>query len=244
MYGGVVLLPPGVALPHFSARRRSDLNLPDDDFLFLNLFDMTSGVERKNPFAIIAAFRQAFRPEEPVRLVLKVSRAHHNRTRWNQLQEIARADSKLTLLDTILSRDDTLALMASAAPMFSAPVGGFWANPCRIDAPGQASGGNCLFRQHYGFMTPDNSYLVDFEIAPLPTTADLRRGMCWAEPSVAHAAIQMRAIFEDRARAKAVGERAQMELKKALDPLQAGLRMRRRLEDIRARRQVRANKIC
>jgi glycosyltransferase involved in cell wall biosynthesis len=244
MPGAVVLMPPGVALPQFSTRRRSDFDLPDDDFLFLNLFDMTSGVERKNPFAIIAAFRQAFRPDEPVRLVLKVSRAHHNRARWNQLLEIARADTKVTLLDTILSREDTLALMASADAYVSLHrsegFGLTLAESMLLGKPVVAT----AYSGNMDFMTPDNSYLVDFEIAPIADDLPIyERGMCWAEPSVAHAAIQMRAIFEDRARAKTVGERAQMDLKKALDPLQAGLRMRKRLEDIRARRQVRANKI-
>src|SRR5262249_23190988 len=42
-----------------------------DEFLFLFLFDVHSHLARKNPLAIIEAFRQAFQPSEPVRLILK-----------------------------------------------------------------------------------------------------------------------------------------------------------------------------
>ena len=47
---------------------------PEDRYLFLFAFDMNSTMERKNPLAAIAAFRQAFRTDERVGLVIKVSR--------------------------------------------------------------------------------------------------------------------------------------------------------------------------
>ncbi len=100
----VVWMPPGLALPAFAPRLREAFNLRTDEFVFLTMFDMTSGAERKNPFGAIEAFRQAFRPEEPVRLVLKTSRGSYNRARWTELQEAARTAGRVTVLDTILTR--------------------------------------------------------------------------------------------------------------------------------------------
>ena len=48
------------------ARMRPEIQ--DGEFIFLSLFDVASVPFRKNPEGTIAAFRQAFRPDEPVRL--------------------------------------------------------------------------------------------------------------------------------------------------------------------------------
>ena len=203
-------MPPGVELEEFAPQPRNHFQLSDDEFLFLNLFDMTSGLERKNPFAIIAAFQQAFRPEEPARLVLKVSRANHNRARWQELQHAARAAGRVTLVDTVLSRPDTLALMNCADAYVSLHrsegFGLTLAESMLLGKPVVATS----YSGNMDFMTPENSYLVDYQMAAI--TDDLpnyERGMCWAEPSIAHAATQMRSIYDDRPRARAIGERAE-----------------------------------
>jgi hypothetical protein len=88
------------------------------------------------------------------------------------------------------------------------------------------------------FMTSENSYLVDYQMMPI--TDDLptyERGTCWAEPTIAHAAQQLRSVYEDRARAREVGQRAKVEAGKMLDPQAAGQRMHDRLLEIHRRRQ-------
>jgi hypothetical protein len=60
--------------------------------------------------------------------------------------------------------------------------------------------------------------------------------MYWAEPSTTHAATQMRAVYLNREKARAIGERARTEVSKLLDPRAAGLRMLERLKVIRERR--------
>src|SRR5690606_28479609 len=54
---------------------RSDLGLPDRP-LFLFSFDFLSTAERKNPWGLVDAFSQAFRPDEGPVLVLKSINAH------------------------------------------------------------------------------------------------------------------------------------------------------------------------
>jgi GT2 family glycosyltransferase/glycosyltransferase involved in cell wall biosynthesis len=242
MPGSVVWMPPGVELEAFLPRQRSHFQLSDDEFLFLNLFDMTSGLERKNPFAIIAAFQQAFRAEEPARLVLKVSRATFNRARWQELQHAARAAGRITLIDSVLSRSDTLALMNCAdayvslhrSEGFGLPL----AEAMLLGKPVVATG----YSGNMDFMTPENSFLVDYEVTAI--TDDLpnyERGMTWAEPSIEHAARQMRAIYDEREQARGVGERARVEVRKLLDPRAAGERMLERLKVIRERKRQRSD---
>ncbi|HEV8061720.1 MAG TPA: glycosyltransferase [Gemmataceae bacterium] len=233
----VVWMPPGLALPAFAPRPREAFNLPTDEFVFLTMFDMTSGAERKNPFGAIEAFRQAFRPEEPVRLVLKTSRGSYNRTRWTELQEAARTAGRVTVLDTILTRSDTLALMASADAYISLHrsegFGLTLAESMLLGKPVVATG----YSGNMDFMTADNSYLVDYQIVPITDKiSTYERGMCWAEPSVEHAARQMRSIYEDRSRAQAIGELARVEVQQTLDPQAAGQRMLERLAQIRSGR--------
>jgi glycosyltransferase involved in cell wall biosynthesis len=232
----VVWMPPGLALPPVDARPREAFNLRNEEFVFLCMFDMTSGMERKNPLAAIEAFRQAFRPDEPVRLLLKTSRGSYNRDRLTKLQERAAAAGRVTLLDTILTRSDTLALMATADAYVSLHrsegFGLTLAESMLLAKPVVATG----YSGNMDFMTAENSYLVDHQMAPI--TDDLQtygRGFCWAEPSVTHAAQQMRAIYEDQARARAVGERARADVQRTLDPKAAGQRMLERLKAIRMR---------
>lgn len=232
----VVFMPPGLSLPAFEPRPRAAFDLRNDEFTFLCMFDMTSGMERKNPLAAIEAFRQAFRPEEPVRLVLKTSRGSYNRDRLAKLQEKARSAGRVTVVDTILTRQDTLALMANADAYVSLHrsegFGLTLAESMLLGKPVVATG----YSGNVDFMNAENSYLVDHQMAPI--TDDLQfygRGFCWAEPSVAHAAQQMRAIYDDQAHARAVGERARADLQRTLDPKAAGRRMLERLTEVRKR---------
>src|SRR5262249_53673511 len=58
----IVFIPPAVSLPDKPLVDRHALSLPEDEFLFLFMFDFLSTFERKNPLALIEAFRQAFEP--------------------------------------------------------------------------------------------------------------------------------------------------------------------------------------
>lgn len=57
----VLPMPLAVAVQdHSHWPTRANLGLPAERFLFLFIFDFMSYLERKNPFACIAAFRRAF----------------------------------------------------------------------------------------------------------------------------------------------------------------------------------------
>ena len=67
----VVCMPLPVVVPPPSTYQRSHFGLPDDAFVFLFTFDVSSQMERKNPLGVIAAFHVAFGVRRDVILVLK-----------------------------------------------------------------------------------------------------------------------------------------------------------------------------
>jgi hypothetical protein len=87
------------------------------------------------------------------------------------------------------------------------------------------------------FMTPGNSYLVDWELTEVGKEAEHYPAHgTWAEPSLEHAAALMREVFEDREGARARGERAAADVAATLSDEAVGAMARERLIRIAARR--------
>jgi hypothetical protein len=81
------------------------------------------------------------------------------------------------------------------------------------------------------FMTPETSYLVNYERVPIPeSVAQYPRGSYWAEPSVEHAAELMRQVYDRRDESKAVGERAKAAVSELMSLEAFGRRMAARLQ--------------
>ena len=88
------------------------LGLPEEAYLYLFIFDALSVIERKNPWAVIEAFKQAFSPRERprARLVLKVSNLAHNPAEGARLRA-ALAEVDGILIDGYLSQAEVNALI-------------------------------------------------------------------------------------------------------------------------------------
>jgi len=225
---------PAVRLPAFAPRPKAYFGLSPDRFTFLFVFDMNSRLPRKNPVALIRAFRQAFRPDEPVELAIKVSpQGEFYPEWWRELRSAAR-DAGVRLIDKNLSRDELLALMnaadAYASLHRSEGFGLTMAEAMLLSKPTIATS----YSGNLDFMTPDNSYLVDYTRAVIEDdTPPYPKGCVWAEPSVAHAAELLRRVYDRPDEARAKGERARAELLELLSPAAAGARMKARLDAIR-----------
>jgi hypothetical protein len=61
----VILMPPAIDVHPAQPASRADFGLSEDAFLFLFSFDFSSCAERKNPQAVLRAFRSAFAPADP-----------------------------------------------------------------------------------------------------------------------------------------------------------------------------------
>jgi glycosyltransferase involved in cell wall biosynthesis len=226
----------GVDLPAVPGLPRCRLGLPEGRFLFLFCFDMFSVMERKNPLGLIRSFRRAFRPDEGAALVVKVSRGPADPAERGRLLGAA-GEAGVTVIDAVLPREDSLALLAACDCYVSLHrsegFGLSLAEAMLLGKPVVATG----YSGNLDFMSADNSLLVDARRVPLERDyPPYPRGAAWAEPSEDHAARLMRWAFDHPEEAKALGERARRDAQERLSPAAAGGRMRRRLEAVRAAR--------
>ncbi len=73
--------------PRVVSRSRADLGLPDDRFVFVASLDASDAIDRANPLATIAAFRQAFAPGDGPRLLLRCGADPHESSVREQLEQ-------------------------------------------------------------------------------------------------------------------------------------------------------------
>ena len=228
---------PSVRLPAVTPRPKTHFGIDPAKFTFLFVFDMNSRMPRKNPTGLIRAFRLAFRPSDPVELVIKVSPQEQFYPEWWVELRGAANENGVRLIDRHMTRDELFALMNAADAYVSLHrsegFGLTMAECMMLGKPTIAT----AYSGNLDFMTPENSYLVRHErgviaddVWPYP------RGCAWAEPSETHAAELMRRIFERQAEAAAIGERGRDEVTRLLSPEAAGKRMAARLAAIRAAR--------
>jgi glycosyltransferase involved in cell wall biosynthesis len=226
---------PSVRVPEFTPRSKEFFGLDPAKFTFLFVFDMNSRMPRKNPVALIRAFRLSFAATDPVELVIKVSPQEKYFPEWWAELRGAATEAGVKLIDRHVSRDDLYGLMNAADAYVSLHrsegLGLTMAEAMLLGKPTIATG----YSGNLDFMTPENSYLVRHDKAVIAEAVwPYPRGCEWAEPSVEHAAELMRRVFENPDESRRVGERGRDELTSLLAPETAGRRMAARLAEIRA----------
>ncbi|MDR6857565.1 glycosyltransferase family 4 protein [Variovorax guangxiensis] len=228
---------PGVKLAPYTARSKSYFGLEESPFTFLFTYHMMSVMERKNPKGLIRAFKRAFRPDEPVRLVLKSSFGDRHPAQMQELRDAA-AGANITIIDEIFNPDEVLSLMdacdAYVSLHRSEGLGLTMAEAMLMGKPVIATN----FSGNVDFMDDSNSLLVPYKLVKLgkpipPYDADLE----WAEPSEQHAAELMRRVYDNQAWAKEVGARGKASAEANLSLEAAGRRIAARLEEIKSLRR-------
>lgn len=91
---------------------KQSLGLPNNKFIFLFTFDFCSVFERKNPAAVIEAFKQAFgKDNEYVLLVIKFSNANYFPVELQKLLDLIEGFTNIKLIDNYLLKDELNALI-------------------------------------------------------------------------------------------------------------------------------------
>jgi glycosyltransferase involved in cell wall biosynthesis len=228
---------PGVEVDRVEKVSKSDLGIPEDHYVFLFMFDMYSEIERKNPFAVIRAFRAAFAWNEKATLVIKVSRGHADPAGLARLATAA-SEAGVVFIDQVVTRAKAYGFIEMGDCFVSLHRSeGFGlglAEAMLLGKPAIATG----YSGNLDFMNSENSLLVDYKLVDILKSGPIYlKGSFWAEPSEEQAAAYMRQLFEDRARGAALGARAQDELREKLSLKAAGDRMLARLREIAAARK-------
>ncbi|HEY7500982.1 MAG TPA: methyltransferase domain-containing protein [Vicinamibacterales bacterium] len=209
----VFTVPIPVPVPSYSAAiTRARLGLPDR-FTFLLIFDFLSVLERKNPLGLIDAFTRAFRPDEGPMLVVKSINGDLRLSELERLRAAAGDRRDVLIVDRYYTEEEKNALVGACDCYISLHrsegLGLTMAEAMALGKPVIATG----YSGNLHFMTPENSYLVDYErvnvpagCGPYPTSAR------WADPDLDHAAELMRRVYEQPQEAGARAKRGQADI--------------------------------
>ena len=174
----------------------------DDKYTFLFCFDFFSIFQRKNPMAIIEAFRKAFPKRDDVQLVIKTQNGHHHRHVLNTaLQEIA-GDPRIIWMDVSMDQKRRYDLI-NASDCYvslhrSEGFGLTMAEAMLLKKPVIATG----YSGNLDFMTRDNSFLCSYNLVPIGQgNHHYSSHGVWADVDIDEAAFWMEHVVKNPAEA-------------------------------------------
>ena len=233
----VVLLPTPVGLPAAFGIGRRHFRIPETTYAFLFAFDLRSYTDRKNPGAVIEAFRRVARarPAVDCTLVLKVGGASVRPEGFSAFEsEIADGGAEIAERIVLVEGDLTAAEITSLLWVCDGFVSlhrseGFG----RLLAEAMLMGKPVIATAYSGnvdFMTAENSLPVPHELVPVPEGAyPCGAGQSWAEPDVDRAVEHMLHLLDHPNDGLQMGERASRHMRVAYGHRAAGLRYAERL---------------
>jgi len=228
----VVRIPPVVEVLLEKRYTKNEFGLDPNEFVFLYVFDILSVFERKNPIALVRAFKRAFSADQSVRLVLKCINEASDPANMQRLeQEIG--DARITVLSGHLSKNKKNGLI-DAADCFislhrSEGFGYTMAEAMYLGKPVIATG----WSGNMDFMSERNSYLVNYRLITIDVDhGPYQKGQTWAEPDTEHAASLMRRVLEERAEATMKGVQAAADIRANHSAAAVGAFIRKQLYDL------------
>lgn len=216
-----------------TAELRRRFSLPVEKFLFLTLFDLNSYAARKNPRAVIAAFRQSGLAGHGAALVVKVQNVAGNEADFAELRESVRDLPGTVILTETLARADIYALEAACDCFVSLHRSeGFGLAVAECMALGKPVI-STDWSATAEFVSAENGCPVRAPLVTLDRNhGPYAKGSTWADPDPAHAAEWMNRIFSDRTLCAQLGAAARATIAARFAPAVIGARYRRRLENI------------
>lgn len=192
---------------------RKTVGFTNKDFIFLYVFDLHSGFERKNPLALIDAFELVSRLYDNAKLIIKVGHSEHFNAEYKSIQrriEQCFLEDKVVLIIEPLTRNHLMSLVNAADAYVSLHrsegLGLGMLEAMYVGKPVVATsyGGNLEF------MNNDNSLLVEYDMVELAHDfGPYKMGWLWANPHVNHAADQMIKLISDANFCSELGKKGQ-----------------------------------
>jgi GT2 family glycosyltransferase/glycosyltransferase involved in cell wall biosynthesis len=229
----VRVMPHAITVPRSAGDARPRFGLPAGRFLFLFLYDLNSYQERKNPQAVIEAYRRAFPDEQGVGLVIKTHNRERNAEAFARLQASLAGLSQAQLVSATLPRAEVHALEAACDCFVSLHRSeGFGLGVAECMALGKPVI-STDWSATAEFVTEENGCPVKASVITLDRDhGPYRKGGTWADPDIDHAAWHMRRLAADPALALRLGATAKADMAARFSPEVVGTRYRRRLSEL------------
>lgn len=216
-----------------ASRWRSVMELSSEVFIFLYAFDLSSTMERKNPEAVIEAYRRSTRKSDNTRLVLKVMRHDQHPIAFARLLEKAHGGDVIIITDVMddLEMQGLLASCDCYVSLHRAEGFGFtMAESMQLAKTVIATN----YSGNVDYMNKNNSLLVGWKFTEVPSgTLTYSSGEMWVDPDVADAAAKMREVLDNRENALQLGLQAQQDVREWFNIDRVASKMKGRLNEVR-----------
>lgn len=191
---------------------RRELGLPEVPY-FLFTFDFASVFDRKNPTAVIEAFKLAFKESAGYHLVIKSINGSEVPSDRERLRLASEGRSDIHFLESYLSPEQVGALMKEAVAYVSLHrsegLGFTMAEAMSYAKPVIAT----AYSANMEFMNAQNSLLVPYKLVDVgPECQPYPPHAQWADPDIEAAARHMAWLAEKPEEARSLGQRAQQSI--------------------------------
>jgi len=183
---------------------KNKYGLQSNDFCFMFSFDFLSSYERKNPEAILYAFKMAFEAsDQNIKLIFKTNNYESGEMEYRQfvnLVEDLNLTEQVVLVNESLERGEMISLI-NASDVYislhrSEGLGLGMLEAMSLGLPVIATG----YGGNMEFMTSDNSCLITYEMVEVKEDfGPYQKGWKWAEPDTNQAADFMSKLYKDKA---------------------------------------------
>lgn len=213
---------------------RRYFGIPESAYAFLFFFDLRSYVERKNPYAVLEAFRRFLkrRPWAQACLVVKVHGMANAPEAGEELRRRANEiDPRLLLIDRQLDEDEVHALIYNCDAYLSLHrAEGYGLGLAEAMCLGKPVIGTA-YSGNMDFMNSDVARLVPSQLIPVAENSyPYWEGQTWAEPSIESAVRWMVKLYDDPEGGRHLGRKARAHMQAHFSFRAAGLRYIARVE--------------
>lgn len=237
--GTITLIPPCVEIRQEISGDRTRFGLSEEAFYFIFSFDYFSFPARKNPVGVVRAFQEAFpRGDEKVGLIIKSTSAPDQYPEIKAIiRQAARHDSRIKIIDRVLTRSDILSLINCSDCYVSLHRSeGFGLGMVEAMALGKPVIGTA-FSGNTDFLTEQTGFPVPYARRPVrPNEYVYADHQSWAEPDQKSAVEIMRIVAEDRDATSTIAQNGRAYVSTHYGRAEVARRVEARIAEIRRER--------
>jgi GT2 family glycosyltransferase/glycosyltransferase involved in cell wall biosynthesis len=227
----VLVMPHAIGFPAPEGDARARFGLPAGRFQFLFAYDLNSYQERKNPLAVVAAYRRAFPDEAGAGLVIKTQNRERHPESYAQLEAAVAGLKHVTLITETLDAADIHRLQQACDAFVSLHRSeGFGlglAECMHLGKPVIATDWSATAE----YINERNGCPVRYRLIQLQEShGPYAKGQTWADPDIGHAAEWMRRLVDEPGLAARLGTAARATIAERFSPAVIGARYRQRLD--------------